>query len=48
MIKICKRCLMDETAQDILFNDEGCNFCSELIDTLENFEFKDKKKKMKD
>lgn len=45
MIKICKRFLMYEMAQDILFNDEGCNFCSELIDTLGNFEFKDEKKR---
>lgn len=35
---------MDETAQDILFNNDGCNFCSELLILLE----KQKEPKRKD
>ena len=30
--KVCKRCVMDTTAQDIKFNDESiCNFCSDFL-----------------
>ncbi len=45
MQNICNRCVMDTSSNDIKFYQVGCNFCSELIDTLDNFEFKDKKKK---
>ena len=32
-IKICNRCVMDTTANDIWFNDDGnCNYCSEMND----------------
>ncbi|MGB0370663.1 MAG: N-acetyl sugar amidotransferase [Opitutales bacterium] len=35
-MRVCKRCVMDETAPDIVFNAEGgCNYCSELRGKLE-------------
>jgi len=30
----CKRCLMDETAESIVFSATGCNYCDEFIETL--------------
>lgn len=34
--KRCKRCLMDETAEGIIFTENGCNYCEEFISVLEN------------
>ncbi len=31
----CKRCLMDETAKDIKFTEEGCNYCEKFLENLE-------------
>jgi len=34
-IKICNRCVMDETAQNIKFDEKGnCNFCNKYIEKL--------------
>jgi len=32
----CKRCLMDETAEGIEFNANGCNYCEEFLKKLDN------------
>ena len=33
--KQCKRCVMDTTAQDIIFDDDGnCNYCNDFIEKL--------------
>lgn len=32
--KRCKRCLMDETAESIIFTDTGCNYCDEFMSVL--------------
>ena len=34
--KRCKRCLMDETAEDIIFTESGCNYCDEFLEILNN------------
>jgi len=34
--KRCKRCLMDETAESIVFTESGCNYCDEFIKILNN------------
>ena len=32
----CKRCLMDETAEGIVFTETGCNYCDEFMKILNN------------
>lgn len=32
--KRCKRCLMDETAEGIIFTETGCNYCDEFLEVL--------------
>ena len=32
--KRCKRCLMDETAEGIVFTEAGCNYCDEFVEVL--------------
>lgn len=35
--KRCKRCLMDTTAKDITFDEDGyCNYCTEFLESLNN------------
>ncbi|WP_084675085.1 N-acetyl sugar amidotransferase [Hippea jasoniae] len=34
--KRCKRCLMDETAEGIVFTETGCNYCDEFLKILDN------------
>lgn len=39
--QVCSRCLMDTTAYDIVFNDQGvCNYCSNFIDRKKKLEQK--------
>ncbi|WP_141054004.1 N-acetyl sugar amidotransferase [Aliarcobacter cryaerophilus] len=39
--KQCKRCVMDTTAQDIIFDDDGnCNYCNDFIEKLKKPTFK--------
>ncbi len=41
----CTRCLMDTSAQNISFNDQGfCNFCEDLLNLIALNSSKDKKK----
>ncbi|GAB1400795.1 hypothetical protein MASR1M66_22500 [Aminivibrio sp.] len=31
--RMCTRCVMDTTARDIVFNEQGvCNYCTEFLD----------------
>jgi N-acetyl sugar amidotransferase len=32
--KRCKRCLMDETAEGIIFTETGCNYCDEFLEVI--------------
>lgn len=42
MIKICNRCIMDETAKNITFDENGvCNFCTDFLDRYEKNDFYD-------
>jgi N-acetyl sugar amidotransferase len=34
--KRCRRCLMDETAEGIIFTESGCNYCDEFLEILNN------------
>jgi len=34
--KRCKRCLMDETAEGIIFTETGCNYCDDFLKILNN------------
>lgn len=35
---ICTRCIMDETAEDIVFDEQGvCNYCTEFLERLDHF-----------
>lgn len=37
--QVCSRCIMDTTAYDIIFNDQGiCNYCSNFIDRKKKLE----------
>lgn len=48
-IKICSRCVMDESADEIEFDEEGvCNFCKEYEDRVKNEMFEDKEKALKE
>ena len=39
--KICNRCIMDLSADDILFDHEGnCNYCNEFIERSKKIIFK--------
>lgn len=36
--RICTRCIMDDTAQDIIFDRDGvCNYCTEFVQRLDRF-----------
>ena len=36
--QVCTRCVMDDTAQDILFDDDGvCNYCTEFLARLDHY-----------
>lgn len=36
--RVCTRCIMDDTAADIVFDDEGvCNYCTEFLIRLDQF-----------
>ena len=38
----CRRCVMDTTASDIKFDEEGiCNFCTEFIKNSSNVIYED-------
>lgn len=40
-ITVCKRCVMDTTAPDITFSDEGfCNFCTDFIEIHKDYEIR--------
>jgi N-acetyl sugar amidotransferase len=37
-VRVCARCIMDETAPDIRFDAQGvCNYCTELVELLPRF-----------
>jgi len=45
--RICKRCVMDTTAEDITFNEEGiCNFCEDFFEKQKKFKNFDKQKEL--
>ena len=36
--QVCSRCIMDDTAQDITFDDDGvCNYCTEFLVRMDQF-----------
>ena len=36
--RVCTRCIMDDTAADIVFDDAGvCNYCTEFLVRLDHF-----------
>ena len=46
--KECRRCVMDTTAQDIIFDKDGvCNFCSEFLERSKSIIYKNSKQKHK-
>ena len=46
--KECRRCVMDTTAQDIIFDKDGvCNFCSEFLERSKSIIYKNSKQKQK-
>ena len=39
-MKVCKRCLMDDTAKDIAYDNEGiCNFCTQYKNKISSIVF---------
>lgn len=37
--RVCRRCVMDSTASDIVFDDDGtCNYCTEFLEKMRRFQ----------
>ena len=44
MVRICNRCVMDTTASNIVFDDNGiCNFCKDFEKTFSTINHETKK-----
>jgi len=47
--QICTRCVMDTSAKDIIFDEEGvCNYCTEFLNECSYILFKDSKERRKE
>ena len=45
--QICNRCIMDTTAADINFNEDGiCNYCEDFVNLKRVFNLQKEKKKI--